>query len=105
MQRLAVFFLIIGVGSFILPGMGLQFKLISLFGENSVIVSVICIIVGVVLFFIGRKSGEDAPTSAAEIEETRNLESKYHCPSCGVSITSMDRVCPKCKKPIPDAAI
>lgn len=33
MRQLAVWLLILGVGSFILPMMGLQFKLLSLFGE------------------------------------------------------------------------
>lgn len=49
MGKLGVTLLIFGIGSFILPLFGLQFKLFLLFGGASPVVSIILAIIGVLL--------------------------------------------------------
>jgi hypothetical protein len=49
MARLAAFFIVVGIGSFILPLIGYQFRLISLFGDNKQLFGVIFILIGLSL--------------------------------------------------------
>jgi len=58
--------LIIGIGSFLLPMMGMQFRIMAIFGEgNEQMGGVILAVIGVILIVIGalkgRKSGEEPP--------------------------------------------
>lgn len=53
MVRFAIFLLILGVGSFILPLMGRQFILMSIFGEAAPAVAIGMIILGGVLLVLG----------------------------------------------------
>jgi hypothetical protein len=56
-----LFFL--GIGSFILPYMNIQFALVSLFGEgNEMLTGAAFIAVGAVLWFLGKK--QEAKTAA-----------------------------------------
>jgi hypothetical protein len=53
-------FVILGIGSFILPRMGMQFSLISIFGEgNEAIVGVAFIAVGAIMHLTGRRTEEE----------------------------------------------
>ncbi len=58
MKGWGVFCIILGVGSFILPKMGVQFKLISIFGEAAPVVGGVLVLLGVVLLVIGAKSDQ-----------------------------------------------
>ncbi len=61
MKRLGVFLIIFGAGSFILPLFGLQFRLLSLFGNYTSIAAIIAVVVGVVLLIVSSagKSAQD----------------------------------------------
>ncbi|MBN1576435.1 MAG: hypothetical protein JW913_07785 [Chitinispirillaceae bacterium] len=48
-----IVFLILGIGSFILPSMGVQFKLLTLFGNAQPVVAVILIIAGAIMTVVG----------------------------------------------------
>lgn len=52
MKKWGIILLVFGVGSFILPFFGLQFRLLSLFGEATPIVGAILAIVGVILLVL-----------------------------------------------------
>lgn len=53
MKSLGGTLLILGIGSFILPLMGFQFRLISIFGNNQTIAAIIMVIVGIILLLVG----------------------------------------------------
>jgi hypothetical protein len=53
-----VTFIVLGAGSFILPMMGVQFRLISLFGEAAPVVGVVLLALGVLMVVMGPKSEE-----------------------------------------------
>jgi hypothetical protein len=46
MTRIAVLLLVLGIGSFILPLFGLQFRLLNLFGDAQPIASIVMALVG-----------------------------------------------------------
>ena len=53
--------IILGIGSFILPMMDIQFTLIQIFGEgNEKLAGGAFIAVGAVLFFLGKKQEQEA---------------------------------------------
>jgi hypothetical protein len=56
MGRLGVWFLILGVGSFILPMIGLQFRILSILGDKTELVGGIMATVGLVLVIISQLS-------------------------------------------------
>ena len=58
MRTLGTYCLIFGVGSFVLPMVGLQFKLLSLFGSATPFVGLALIALGGVLFVAGPKQAE-----------------------------------------------
>jgi hypothetical protein len=49
MTRIATMLLVLGIGSFILPFFGLQFRLLKIFGDAQPIISVIMALLGGVL--------------------------------------------------------
>jgi len=53
MGRLGFWLIILGVGAFILPRIGLQFKLVSLFGQYQVYAAIAFAVIGVILVLIG----------------------------------------------------
>jgi len=53
MTRLGIFLLVMGIGTFVLPMVGLEFRLMSLFGEYQPIAAAVAIVVGGVLTFVG----------------------------------------------------
>lgn len=69
MARLAAFFIVLGIGSFILPLVGYQFRLISLFGDNQQLIGVVFILVGLALLGVRivskvRQSSNRFPTNS-----------------------------------------
>lgn len=58
MKGWGITFCILGIGSFILPKMGMQFSLISLFGEgNEAITGTAFLLIGLVLLLVGFRAG------------------------------------------------
>jgi uncharacterized membrane protein YeaQ/YmgE (transglycosylase-associated protein family) len=53
MKRLGWFLVILGVGSFILPLFGLQFKLMMLFGDSPIAAIVMAIVGAIILVVSG----------------------------------------------------
>lgn len=60
MRGWGIFCLILGIGSFILPYMGLQFRLLSLFGDKQPAVAVVLALVGAVMVGASIVSGESS---------------------------------------------
>jgi putative Mn2+ efflux pump MntP len=59
MRGLGVALLVFGIGSFILPLIGMQFRLLSIFGEGSQpIVGVVLAVIGAVLIFVSMTRGQ-----------------------------------------------
>jgi len=59
MARWGVWMLVLGLGSFLLPYAGMQFRLLSLFGEYQQIAGGVLALVGLLLLVFGRgESGE-----------------------------------------------
>jgi type IV secretory pathway VirB2 component (pilin) len=66
MRGWGILLIALGVGSFILPMMGMQFRLLSIFGEHTGIAGAVMAVIGVILlgisFMAGKKSGETPKT-------------------------------------------
>ncbi len=59
MRSWGIWLLVFGIGSFVLPFMGLQFKILSLFGESLPMVAGAMAVVGAVLLALSfRAAGE-----------------------------------------------
>jgi hypothetical protein len=62
MRGWGILLIVLGVGSFILPMMGMQFRLLSIFGEYTNIAGAVMAVIGVILlgisFMAGKKTGE-----------------------------------------------
>jgi hypothetical protein len=53
MKRFGIYLLILGLGSFILPYFDIQFKILSIFGENQWIASILLTVAGAGLLLLG----------------------------------------------------
>jgi hypothetical protein len=61
MKSWGTLLIVLGIGSFILPMMDIQFKLIQIFGEgNEKLAGGAFIAVGAVLFLLGKKQEQEA---------------------------------------------
>ena len=60
MRNTAIFLVLLGVGAFVLPMFGLQFKILSLFGEATPMVAGGMAFVGAVMLFMSFRSGPEA---------------------------------------------
>jgi hypothetical protein len=59
MRGLGVALLILGIGSFILPLFGMQFRILNLLGEQSQpVVAVVLAVIGAVLLFVSMSRGQ-----------------------------------------------
>ncbi len=54
MKKGGVYCLIFGIGSFVLPFFGLQFRLLSFMGNNTWILSAILVAIGALLLYLGK---------------------------------------------------
>ena len=59
MRGLGIMLLIFGIGSFVLPMMGMQFRLLSLFGEYSQIAGGVLAVIGAILVAVSFKTGSE----------------------------------------------
>jgi hypothetical protein len=64
MVSFGVLLLILGIGSFILPLLGLQFRILSIFGPNQEIVAIGMAVVGAVLVVLGLSRGRQRAPEA-----------------------------------------
>jgi hypothetical protein len=60
MRNTAIFLVLLGVGAFVLPLFGLQFKILSIFGEATPMVAGGMALVGAVMLFMSFRSGPEA---------------------------------------------
>ena len=59
MRNIAIALLVLGVGAFVLPMFGLQFKILGLFGEATPMVAGGMTLVGAVMLFLSFRSGAE----------------------------------------------
>lgn len=59
MRGWGITFLVLGIGSFILPLIGVQFALLSLFGQYVSVVAGILIVLGLVMVIFGGGGGNN----------------------------------------------
>ena len=57
MRGWGILLIVLGVGSFILPTMGYQFRLLSIFGEHTGIAGAVMAVIGVILLAVSFKAG------------------------------------------------
>ncbi|MCY2963511.1 MAG: hypothetical protein NT069_07645 [Planctomycetota bacterium] len=58
MVRLAIWLLVLGIGSIVLPMMGMQFKLLSALGDNAPYVGGGMAAIGLVLLILGTRGNQ-----------------------------------------------
>ena len=123
MKRWGVLLIVIGIGSFILPAIGMQFRLINLAGGDPSTSGVLFIAAGAVLYFIGqalesrarptpRPSAGVPPAPAAapgRPVQTPPVQTSppvvpttapSFCGSCGARLTRPVKFCTSCGAPI-----
>ena len=59
MRNTAIFLVILGVGAFVLPMFGMQFKILGLFGEATPMVAGGMVLAGAVMLFLSFRSGPE----------------------------------------------
>lgn len=59
MRNTAIFLLVFGVGAFVLPMIGLQFKLLSIFGDATPMVAGGMAVVGAIMLFLSFRAGAE----------------------------------------------
>jgi len=114
---------LLGVGSFILPAFGMQFRLINVFGGDPSSSGVLFIIVGAVLYLVGqaRERGGARPTAAPQAPsrlppaqappmrpappqvqpvQAAAPEGAHFCGSCGAQLARPMKFCTNCGAPI-----
>jgi hypothetical protein len=60
MAKLGTLLLLLGLGSFVLPLVGLQFRVLSLFGENQTIAAIGMVVVGGLMLAAGSRGTASA---------------------------------------------
>ncbi len=118
MKRWGLLLVVIGVGSFILPMFGMQFRLVNLAGGDPSASGVLFIIAGAVLYLIGqalesrvrptpRASAGVPPAQAAATGRPVLAQSPpaattgpNFCGSCGTRLTRPVKFCTACGAPI-----
>lgn len=55
MKKFGATLVLLGIGSFILPVFGLQFKILNLFGSMQWLISIAAIVVGILMLFLGKR--------------------------------------------------
>lgn len=75
MKEFGGLLLLFGIGSFVLPLVGLQFKIFRLFGDKSTVVGVVVAVVGGALLAFGMKE-ESSAEKKAEARAQRRAEKK-----------------------------
>lgn len=66
MVRIGIYLIILGIGAFILPMMGLQFRILSIFGENDWLMGLIVGVIGLGLVAGGSMTGQGGGSGSTE---------------------------------------
>ena len=113
MKRFGAFLLFIGLGSFALPLIGVQFRLISLFGPNAQpIVGGVAAGIGLILLLVGSAIGSKQlpggaalpvapPRMPATIAPPPSPGQPAFCPRCLALLNGAANFCPTCGAPLP----
>jgi hypothetical protein len=118
MKRWGALLIVIGVGSFVLPAIGMQFRLINVFGGDPSSSGTLFIIAGAVLFFIGQaleSRARPTPRASTGVPPARVAAPQRpiqaqpsaaatggpnFCGSCGTRLTRPMKFCTTCGTPI-----
>ncbi|MBI5685814.1 MAG: hypothetical protein HZC54_12130 [Verrucomicrobia bacterium] len=105
---------VLGVGSFLLPMLGIQFRIFNLFGAHQTEAAIGSIVIGAVLFIVcairGRSDSAsepaqpNAPTASVPPPlppPASGASSPATCPKCGAKAAAGDRFCMECGGPLP----
>jgi hypothetical protein len=115
MVSFGVLLLILGIGTFILPLLGLQFRILSIFGPNQDIVAIGMAVVGAVLVVLGLSRGRQrapeatgttapTPTPGQEWSATRGSTPTAATSASGGGTAPMDPQAPPEPVPAPERA-
>jgi len=114
MKQWGLYLIVIGLGSFVLPLLGLQFGLINIFGEENQTLAALGITgLGAILYVVGSiqervAPGREVRTSVASPQQERFAPSPTvapeatagaaagRCAECGASSHAGDRFCREC---------
>ena len=75
MKKLGFWLIVLGVGAFILPKIGLQFKIINLFGKYQGVAAAAFAVVGILMFLAGslNKRGAVQPADNEQGVSNQNI--------------------------------
>jgi len=113
--------MLIGAVSFILPRVGIQFRLISLFGNRQTEAALAFIAIGAIMFIVGMSRGKSsagspqppppaAPAKTPPVTASAPALSGSRpagilaCPKCGAKADAGDSFCMQCGGPLPATA-
>jgi membrane protease subunit (stomatin/prohibitin family) len=114
MKQWGLYLIVIGLVSFILPFLGLQFSLISIFGEeNQTLVALAMMGLGAIMYVVGSirervSPGGEASATVTVAQEERSASSSAvaheptadaagpRCPDCGAAAQPGDSFCKEC---------
>ena len=114
LKRIGGTLLVIGIGGFVLPLFGMQFRLLNLFGEAQPVVGALMAMIGLTLFAIGLIAGKAAPSGTATTAPaarpavnaalatpsvTPQMNTPRRCVHCGELLLAADRFCAECGRP------
>ena len=66
MRSTGIWLLVLGIGAFVLPYFGLQFKILSIFGDALPMVAGAIALIGAVLLGLSFRGGSEAPETEAK---------------------------------------
>ena len=123
MKGWGVLLIFLGIGSFVLPALGMQFRLIELFGDDPRASGAMFIVVGALLYAVGsalerrsqrRAAAQRAPAAApaavrpaaaspvpvAPVAAAAAASGLNFCGNCGTRITKAGKFCTSCGAPL-----
>jgi len=113
MKRWGIYLVILGIGSFLLPMLGLQFKILMIFGEAAPAIGGLLIFAGIAMIIGGTisekkrvqsfagKTGDVSMAGAGSTPGTTpGAAPGLRCYACKAIISETDMVCPKCQTPL-----
>ena len=110
MKKWGIYLIVLGIGSFLLPMLGLQFRILVLFGEAAPVIGGILLVIGIFMVIGGTVSERKHIQSVAgksgdagvftQGSSTPGTERKLKCYACKADISETDTICPKCRTPL-----
>lgn len=93
MQRLGILLIILGIGTFILPLAGLQFRIISFLGESGPIAAGVLLVAGIIILVANFRSNRVIQTGR---QSRQPEEPMVKCKECSIIMVKTEVICPKC---------